>query len=238
VTLFLTYLRCELRHRPWQAVFTGSGLAVGTGLVITVSATASGVRNAQASALNALAKSVGAGARAGTTPGNLPGVVNDAIASSAGLAADLGTWLAVAALAAAFALAALLPLAGVTRRVREFGTLKAMGWRAGRITAQVLGESVAVGIAGALAGVGVGFAGAALVAALGPTLNVTVITPPGAGGSLGGLTPVPVHFSAPVSPGVVALAAALGIAGGVLAGALGGWRAARLRPAAAMAQVG
>ena len=236
MTLFLTYLRYELRHRLWQAVFTGAGLAVGTGLVITVSATTSGVRNAQASALNALASSVRASA--GTTPANLAGVVNDAIVNSAGLAADLGTWVPVAALAAAFALAALLTLAGVTRRVREFGTLKALGWRACRITAQVLGESVATGIAGALAGIGAGFAGAALVTALGPTLTVTVITPPGAAGPPGGLTSVPVHFSAPVSPGIVALAVALGITGGLLAVALGGWRAARLRPAAAMTQVG
>jgi putative ABC transport system permease protein len=231
--LFLTYLRCELRHRPWQAVITGAGLAVGTGLVITVSATTSGVKSAQGSALHALASSVGASA--GTTPGNLPGAVNDAIASSAGLAADLGTWVAVAALAAAFALAALLTLAGGTRRVAEFGTLKALGWRAGRIVAQVLGESAAVGAAGALAGIGVGFAGAAVVTALGPTLTVTVI---GAPDAQHGPTPVPVHFSAPVSPGIVALAATLGVAGGLLAGALGGWRAARLRPAAALAQVG
>jgi putative ABC transport system permease protein len=229
--LFLTYLRCELRHRLWQAVITGAGLAVGTGLVITISATTSGVQNAQASALHALAKSVSA--QASSTPGNLPGVVNDAIASSAGLAAHLGTWVAVAALAAATAVAALLTLAGVTRRVRELGTLKALGWRAGRIVAQILGESAAVGIVGALAGIGVGFAGAALVTALGPTLTVSVIGAPG-----GGAKTVPVQFSAPVSPGIVALAVALGIAGGLLAGALGGWRAARLRPAAALARVG
>jgi putative ABC transport system permease protein len=234
VTLFVTYLRCELRHRPWQAVITAAGLALGTGLVITVSATTSGVKNAQASALHALASSVGADP--GGVPASLPGVVNDAIASSAGLAADLGTWVAVAALAAAFTLAALLTLAGVTRRVTEFGTLKALGWRAGRITAQVLGEAAAVGIAGALAGVGVGFAGAALVTALGPTLTVTVIGTAAAGGPQD--EPVPVHVSAPVSPGIVVLAVALGVAGGLLAGALGGWRVARLRPAAALAQVG
>jgi putative ABC transport system permease protein len=234
VTLFVTYLRCELRHRPWQAVITAAGLALGTGLVITVSATTSGVKNAQASALHALASSVGADP--GGVPASLPGVVNDAIASSAGLAADLGTWVAVAALAAAFTLAALLTLAGVTRRVTEFGTLKALGWRAGRITAQVLGEAAAVGIAGALAGVGVGFAGAALVTALGPTLTVTVIGTAAAGGPQD--EPVPVHFSAPVSPDIVVLAVALGVAGGLLAGALGGWRVARLRPAAALAQVG
>jgi putative ABC transport system permease protein len=37
---------------------------------------------------------------------------------------------------------------------------------------------------------------------------------------------------------VVALAIALGIAGGLLAGALGSWRAARLRPTAALAHAG
>jgi len=40
----------------------------------------------------------------------------------------------------------LLTMAAVSRRVREFGTLKALGWRSGRIIGQVMGESVAVGI--------------------------------------------------------------------------------------------
>jgi ABC-type antimicrobial peptide transport system permease subunit len=48
----------------------------------------------------------------------------------------------------------------------------------------------------------------------------------------------PVHFSAPVAPSVVALAAALGIAGGLVAGALASWRAARLRPTVALAHAG
>ena len=49
-----------------------------------------------------------------------------------------------------------------------------------------------------------------------------------------GLVAVPVHFSAPISPRIVALAVALGILGALLAGALGAWRAARLSPAAAL----
>jgi predicted lysophospholipase L1 biosynthesis ABC-type transport system permease subunit len=61
---------------------------------------------------------------------------------------------AIATLAAAFALAALLTLAAMLRRVREFGTLKALGWRASRITTQVLTESAAIGVVGALAGLG------------------------------------------------------------------------------------
>jgi putative ABC transport system permease protein len=51
-----------------------------------------------------------------------------------------------------------IPLA---RRVPEFGTLKALGWRSSRIVSQVLGESVGTGIIGGLAGVGLGFAGVA-----------------------------------------------------------------------------
>ncbi len=37
--------------------------------------------------------------------------------------------------------------------------------------------------------------------------------------------------------GIIILAVVLAIAGGVIAGSFGGWRAARLRPAAALAKV-
>ncbi len=46
-----------------------------------------------------------------------------------------------------------------------------------------------------------------------------------------------VHLTAPVTLGAVGLAVLLAVAGGVIAGSLGGWRAARMRPAAAMARV-
>ena len=46
-----------------------------------------------------------------------------------------------------------------------------------------------------------------------------------------------VHLTAPVTIGIVILAVVLAIAGGVIAGSFGGWRAARLRPAAALAKV-
>ena len=48
---------------------------------------------------------------------------------------------------------------------------------------------------------------------------------------------VSVHLTAPVTLGAVALAVVLAIAGGLFAGAIGGWRAVRLRPAAALARV-
>src|SRR6202022_3667179 len=83
-----------------------------------------------------------------TTSSSLADEVTGSLENTSKLADDLGRWVAIAALAAAFALAVLLTLAAVARRVREFGTLKALGWRTRRIVGQVLGESIAGGGAG------------------------------------------------------------------------------------------
>ncbi|HEY9244286.1 MAG TPA: hypothetical protein VIP48_20025, partial [Streptosporangiaceae bacterium] len=48
---------------------------------------------------------------------------------------------------------------------------------------------------------------------------------------------VAVHLTAPVTIGAVILAVVLAVAGGLIAGSFGGWRAARLRPAAALSRV-
>jgi len=76
--------------------------------------------------------------------------------------------------------------------------------------------------------------------------------PPGGGGGFGGggaggggfrrlaadaTGAVTVHLSAQVTLAAVALAVILAIAGGLIAGGFGGWRAARLRPADALARV-
>ncbi len=185
-----------------------------------------------------------------TTSETLASEISGSLGETARLAKDLGRWLAIAVLAAAFVLAALLTLTAVSRRVREFGTLKALGWPARRITAQVLGESVTIGTAGALAGTVLGYAAAAVISLLARNLTATVAAAPGhtepkgfvAGGNArtgqhffhplafpGTYNSLPVHFSAPVAFSVVALAVGLGIAGGLLAG----WLARRLarRPA-------
>ena len=44
-------------------------------------------------------------------------------------------------------------------------------------------------------------------------------------------------LTAPVTISAIVLAVLLALAGGLIAGAFGGWRAARLRPAAALAKV-
>ena len=76
------------------------------------------------------------------------------LSSASTLANSLGKWLAVAVLAAAFGVASILTVSAVTRRVREFGTLKALGWRSPRIVGQVLGESAVIGVVGGLIGRG------------------------------------------------------------------------------------
>ncbi|HTT52820.1 MAG TPA: ABC transporter permease [Streptosporangiaceae bacterium] len=186
-----------------------------------------------------------------TDSSDLASEVTGSLSSAASLAGRLGSWLSVAVLAAAFGLACLLTLAAVTRRVREFGTLKALGWRNGRITGQVVGESLAVGLLGGAAGAVLGYAGAALIDAMAPKLSATA-SPPGPSAVTGqalssraqslakSLSSAPhtvtVTLAAPVTAQLILLAAALALAGGLLAGGFGGWRAARLRPAAALAR--
>ncbi|HEY2261731.1 MAG TPA: FtsX-like permease family protein, partial [Streptosporangiaceae bacterium] len=108
-----------------------------------------------------------------TTSANLASEVTGSLSSASALANSLGKWLAVAVLAAAFGLASILTVAAVSRRVREFGTLKAMGWRSRRIIRQIMGEALVIGIVGGAAGVAIGYGAAALVEALAPPLTAS-----------------------------------------------------------------
>ena len=83
-----------------------------------------------------------------TSSADLASEITGSAASAAKLAGALGKWLAVLVLVAASAVASLLTMVAVARRVPEFGTLKALGWRSSRIVGQVLGESVSTGIIG------------------------------------------------------------------------------------------
>jgi putative ABC transport system permease protein len=181
-----------------------------------------------------------------TAASSLASQVTGSLSGAAKLASDFGRWLSVLVLIAAFAGACLLTMAAVARRSGEFGTLKALGWPTPRITAQVLGESAAMGVGGAAAGVGLGFAGAAIIAAVAPKLSATDSS---AIGSMqetlapqGSIHPfidhsVLVPLSPSITAGWIVLAVLLAAAGGLLAGAFGSWQIARLRPADALAQV-
>ncbi|HUD38506.1 MAG TPA: ABC transporter permease [Streptosporangiaceae bacterium] len=118
-----------------------------------------------------------------TTASSLASEVTGSLSSAASLANTLGRWLAIAVLVAAFALAVLLTVSAVTRRVREFGTLKALGWHSRRIVGQVMGESLVIGIIGGIVGVGLGYLGSTLVTHFSHKLTAAV------GQSTGSATP-------------------------------------------------
>lgn len=180
-----------------------------------------------------------------TTAKELADKVSGSLVDAKNLSSKLGTALAIVALAAAFLIAALLTLSGVNKRIRELGTLKAIGWTQRLVVRQVTGEAVAQGALGGLLGALIGVAGAALISAFAPELQATV---PGAtGGGLGPGTAFgqgqvqsgssSVTLSAPVDVELVLLAIGLALVGGLVAGAVGGARVARLRPAAALRSV-
>ena len=183
-----------------------------------------------------------------TTASSLASQVTGSLSSTARLANDLGRWLSILVLIAAFAVASLLTMAAVTRRVREFGTLKALGWRSRRIIAQVMGESLVIGIVGGAAGVALGFAGAAIITAVAPPLSATIASATGqrvvsaGGGGARSFSPAALHtvavpMSATVTAAAIAAAVVLAVIGGLLAGSFGSWRIARLRPADALTRV-
>jgi len=209
-----------------------------------------------------------------STESDLASSVSGSLSTASSLVSNLGTWLSILVLAAAFLIAILFTISGVSRRTREFGTLKAIGWSNGRITRQVAGESLVQGIIGGIVGAAVGLIGILVVNVISPTISASASTTNGGrsgsggpGGSGGGMpggaasaaagsgsgagtmpqggfggaqstastTDVVLH--APVTVEIILVAIGLAIVGGLLAGALGGWRASRLRPAEALRSV-
>lgn len=182
-----------------------------------------------------------------TSASDLAEQVSGNLSTASNLATNIGKWLSIVVLIAAFLLAGLLTMSAVGRRVREFGTLKALGWRSGRVVRQVMGEAFVNGILGGVLGIALGIAGAYVVTTVAPTLDASV--GPAADAPEGAVlrgpqkmvdaasSSVEVALQAPVTLSVIALAVALAVAGGLIAGCFGGWRAARLRPADALRRV-
>ncbi|WEK14769.1 MAG: ABC transporter permease [Candidatus Microbacterium phytovorans] len=181
---------------------------------------------------------------------DLAASVSGSLASASSLITSLGTWLSIIVLAVAVALAVLFTISGISRRTREIGTLKAIGWSNGRVVGQVAGESVVQALLGGVIGVALGLAGVLAVNLISPTISSApasdATTGPGGGarGGMGGFgaqlaqSSTDVVLSAPLSVWIVLVALLLAVAGGLVAGAFGGWRAARLSPAEALRAVG
>ncbi|MGW3151448.1 ABC transporter permease, partial [Streptomyces sp. NPDC001177] len=182
-----------------------------------------------------------------TTSSDLASTVSGSLSTASSLAAGVGKWLSIAVLAAAFLVAALLTSSAVSRRVREFGTLKALGWPSRRVTRQVVGESLVNGLIGGGLGIALGLAAAYTVTAISPKLTAQLGNTGGGPGGMGGpgggpgrqstASKLEIALAAPVSMTTIALAVGLAVTGGLVAGAMGGWRASRMRPADALRSV-
>jgi putative ABC transport system permease protein len=182
-----------------------------------------------------------------TTAADLADRVGGSLTDAKDLSAKLGTALTIVALGAAFLIASLLTLSSVTKRTRELGTLKAIGWPQRLVVRQVSGESLLQGALGGAIGAAIGIAAAAVIDAIGPTLEATVAEQEGTGGGgpfagfgQGAVTSgsAKVALEAPIAVGLSLLAISLALLGGLIAGAVGGLRAARLRPADALRHIG
>ncbi|WP_328453079.1 ABC transporter permease [Streptomyces sp. NBC_00386] len=184
-----------------------------------------------------------------TTSADLADTVSGSLSTASNLATSVGKWLSIAVLVAAFLVAALLTSSAVSRRVREFGTLKALGWPSRKVTRQVVGESIVNGLLGGVLGIALGLGAAYTVTAISPKLTAELGST-GGGGGMGGpgggpggpaasaaKNTVDIALSAPVSLTTIALAVGLAVTGGLIAGAMGGWRASRMRPADALRSV-
>lgn len=177
-----------------------------------------------------------------TTAQDLADRVSGSLVDAKNLSSKLGAALAVVALLAAFGIASLLTLSSVNKRIRELGTLKALGWRQWLVVRQVSGESVAQGLLGGVAGAAIGIGAAALIGALGISLEASVESAAQAGPGPFGQGAIEtgtstVTLGAPIDAGMLLTAIALAVLGGLIAGAVGGLRAARLRPAEALRSV-
>ncbi|MGN7947626.1 ABC transporter permease [Microbacterium sp. 22215] len=184
-----------------------------------------------------------------TSQSELASTVSGSLSSATSLITNLGTWLSIIVLAVAVLLSVLLTLSGVSRRTREFGTLKAIGWSNGRVVRQVAGESMVQGLIGGAVGLVLGIAGIVVINLVKPTVAAAAAGnaeggpggmgggPTGGGGMFQTQQAADIVLQAPFTPWVLVAAVGLAVLGGLVAGAFGGWRAARLSPAEALRSV-
>ncbi|QNO38455.1 ABC transporter permease [Protaetiibacter sp. SSC-01] len=186
--------------------------------------------------------------------------ISGSLSSASSLIQNLGTWLSIIVLAVAVLLAVLFTISGVSRRTRELGTLKAIGWSNRRVVGQVAGESLVQGLIGGVAGLVLGLGAIWAINAISPTIATSAGASepqagpgafgpdsggfgPGGGGptglmdGAGASSTTEIVLNAPLTGWILVVAVGLAVVAGLLAGAFGGWRAARLSPAEALRSV-
>lgn len=178
-----------------------------------------------------------------TAASDLAAQVSGSLVDARNLIDRTGRWLALMVLVATCAITCMLTLSAVGRRVRELGTLRAIGWSSPLVVRQVLGESLVIGLLGGVAGVALGVGVLDAILQLLPPLQAVAPATNGAAPLFGmGAVAHPivenVRLQASASPTIAGLAILLAVGCGLLAGGGGALRAARLRPADALRDLG
>jgi putative ABC transport system permease protein len=207
------------------------------------------VRATSASQVDAVASEIGStlSGSSVSTAKTLAAQITGSLTDAKNLTSKLGFVLELVGLLAAVGIASLLTLSSVTKRIRELGTLKAIGWPKRLVVRQVAGESLLQGLLGGVLGIAIGLAATLGISAFAPTLKATVASAAQSGfgfgggrfaqGATGTAASQAVKLTPHVSITLVAVAVGLAVLGGLVSGAVGGLRASRLRPADALRHI-
>ncbi|HVV35589.1 MAG TPA: ABC transporter permease [Acidimicrobiales bacterium] len=196
----------------------------------------------------AIRKQLGSEAQVVTTA-SLASQVTGSLKDTKKLADRFGGVLAIIVLGSAFALAALLTLSSIGKRVREIGTLRAVGWPRKMVMRQILVETLGISVIGAVLGVALGLFGGFVIGKASPSLSATVPTVNSSARLLAAVGATSrnaaatnatrtLHLTVPVDVTTIVLGVFLALLGGLLAGGIGAWRASRLQPAEALRNLG
>lgn len=201
-----------------------------------------------------------------STQSDLASTVSGSLSSAASWISGFGKWLTIGILALAFLLASLFTISSVTRRTRELGTLKAIGWSNTRVLGNVVAETLIQAVIGGVVGLALGVAAVIGINAAGITLGGsasatggmpttgqgapgstdTGSAPTGGGAPGDAAGPGAVTASATsttttlhLDPSLTAVGLGVGasLLGGVVAGGAGAIKVSKLRPAAALRSV-
>jgi hypothetical protein len=170
--------------------------------------------------------------------------VNSSLASIASLAESLKLALVMVVSSIVAVMNCFLAVGAVRLRVREFGTLRAIGWNKLQIVRQVILESLVQAVLGVALGLGLGIAAIQLI----PLLRLHFDTSVHVFNSSGVIGIIPTHGASLVPASVsiqaasdatgVALGVCAAIVAGVVSGCAAGLHVAWLRPMQALREIG
>ena len=169
--------------------------------------------------------------------------VSGSLVSAANVTNNFIGLTSVIVIVAAFIIVSLLTLLSVNKRIREIGTLKAIGWSNTQIIRQIIGENILLGLLGASLGLGLAIGVIAILNSAGISLSATVANADPAIGfakrffagpseETGVTTAVTLNVAYQYT--TLLLGVGVAIIGSILAGSLAALKASKMKPQEAL----